>query len=340
MSMRRPTIADVAQHAHVSPTAVSFAFNNPSQLNPATVERILEAAQQLGYTPNPHARALHARRSDVIGVLVPQALSSVLDNPFFPAFLQGIGSICDEHGLGLLTISPLFGSLNDAIIRAPVDGFIIVGLNEYHEEVAPLLRRKVPCVIVDGDAQTFSSVNADDASGAYPAAAHLLAHGHQHLLLLAFETLPDHSNDPYFGVGYRRAHSYQRAFAEYHASWDAKWLKPTVSTIEGGAQSFEDIWEQGLRPTAILAVSDAMAIGAIKAALRHGIRIPEELEVIGFDDVPLAALIKPALSTVRQPIVEKGRVAAELLVAALDGSTTTEHVLLPTELILRETTRP
>lgn len=336
--MQRPTITDVARHAKVSPTSVSFAFNNPAQLNPATVKRILDAANELGYQPNPHARALHRRRSDILGILVPQAISAVLDNPFFPVFLQGVSSICDEQGLGLLTISPLYGSLNKAIVRAPVDGFVIIGLDEQHKEIAPLLKRRVPFVIVDGDAETTASVNVDDINGAYAAAAHLLRHGHHDVLIMAFEVPPNRLYDPYHGVGARRAQGYQRAFAEYGITWDERRLLPTVSTMEGGEQSFEAAWMAGQRPTAILALSDAMALGAITAAQRHGVRIPEDMEMIGFDDVPLAALFRPALSTVRQQIFEKGQAAAELLVAALEGSAA-ESLLLPTELVLRETTR-
>lgn len=337
--MKRVTITEVARRAGVSPTAVSFAFNNPSQLNPATVDRILEAARELGYAPNPLARTLLSGRIGVLGILVPQALVAIFANPFFASFLQGVGSVCDDHGLTLLAIPPLDGSLDGAIARAPVDGLIIVGLNEHHHEVAPLLKRGVPFVIVDGDAEAAPSVNIDDEGGAYAAAAHLLAHGQVDVLILTFETPYTHLDNVYYGVGGRRLRGYQRAFMDYRVTWRDNWLLPSLSTMEGGEQSFNAAWDAGLRPTAVLAVSDVMAIGAVKAALQRGLRIPEDLEVIGFDDIPLAEMIRPALSTVRQPIVEKGRVAAELLVAALEGNRPPERVLLPTKLVLRETTR-
>lgn len=337
--MKRVTITDVARLAGVSPTAVSFAFNNPSQLNPATVSRILNAARELGYAPNPLARTLLSGRVGVLGVLVPQALVAIFANPFFASFLQGVGSVCDDHGLTLLAVPPLDGSLDGAIARAPVDGLIIVGLNEHHHEVAPLLKRRVPFVIVDGDAEVASSVNIDDESGAYTAAAHLLAHGQRDVLILTFETPYTHLDNVYYGVGGRRLRGYRRAFIEYGVAWRDNWLLPSLSTVEGGEQSFNAAWDAGLRPTAVLAVSDAIAIGAVKAAQQHGLRIPQDIEIIGFDDIPLAELIQPALSTVRQPIIEKGRIAAELLIGALEGTSSPERVLLPTELILRGTTR-
>ena len=337
--MKRVTIIDVAKKAGVSPTAVSFALNNPSQLSPATVSRIMEVAQGLGYAPNPHARALLSRRTGVLGVLVPQAISAVFANPFFATFLQGVGDVCDDQGLATLIVSPLDGSLDGAIARAPVDGFIIMGLNEQHHEVAPLVKRQVPFVIVDGDAETVASVNVDDEGGAYAAAGLLLAHGHRDILILTFETPLGHLEDVYYGVGGRRLRGYRRAFADYGVPWRDQALIPSLSSIEGGEQSLRAAWAEGWRPTGVLAVSDAMAIGAVRAALAHGIAIPEELEIVGFDDVPLAELMRPALTTVRQPITEKGRMAAELLSAALEGSPSAERILLTTALISRETTR-
>ncbi len=339
MPKRRVTIADVAQKAGVSPTAVSFAFHKPDELGATTVRRILSAAHELGYAPNPHARALLTHQVGVLGVLVPQAIHAIYANPFFASFFQGIGSICDDHGLGLLTVSPLQGALEQAIARAPVDGFIIVGLNEQHDEIRPLQKRRVPFVIVDGDAEQVSSVNVDDVNGAYAAASYLLAHGHTDILVLTFETPYGHLDDIFYGVGGRRLQGYHRAFREYGVPWRDTWLVPSFSSIKGGAQSFEAAWDAGLRPTAVLTVSDAMALGVLQAATRRGLRVPNDLEIIGFDDIPLATLTQPPLSTVHQPIVEKGRTAAELLVAALERPAPPEQVLLGTQLLLRATTR-
>ncbi|MDT8305821.1 MAG: LacI family DNA-binding transcriptional regulator [Anaerolineae bacterium] len=339
MATRRVTIVEVARKAGVSPTAVSFAFNKPHRLNGDTTERILQAARELGYAPNPHARALLSQRIGVIGVLVPQSLYAIYANPFFATFLQGIGSVCDDQDLALLTVSPLDGSLERAIASAPVDGFIIVGLNEHHHEVAPLHKRRVPFVIVDGDAETVPSVNIDDESGAYAAAAHLLANGHRNILILTFETPLEHLEDIFYGVGGRRVHGYQRAFADYGVPWRDDRLVPTLTSFEGGEQSFLNAWEAGTRPGAVLAVSDAMALGVVKAAAQLGLNIPRDLEVIGFDDVPLAALTNPALSTVHQPVYRKGEIAIELLVATLEANVEPKSVVLPTELILRATTR-
>lgn len=336
---RRATISDVARLAGVSPTAVSFAFNNPAQLNGATVERIQQAAQHLGYSPNPHARALLSRRAGVIGVLVPQSIFAIFANPFYAAFLQGVGGFCDDEGLALLLASPLDGSLSEAVARAPVDGFIIVGLDEDHDDVKPLLKRRVPFVIVDSEARTVPSVNIDNEGGAYAAAADLLDSGHRDILIFALEQAAGVILGTGNSIRTQRQRGYQRAFADRGAAWRSDWMLSAVSSIDDGEQGFDAVWASGWRPTAVLAMSDAVAIGVVRGALDHGLVVPTDLEVIGFDDIPLASLLQPALTTVRQPIVEKGRLAAELLVASLRGETPPALAPMPTELIVRATTR-
>src|SRR4051812_36800138 len=125
MAPRNIRIADVARDAGVSATAVSFAFNNPERLNAQTVARILAVAHELGYAPNPHARALLTKSVGVIGVLVPQSIPSIFANPFFASLYEGIGQVCEDNNLSLLTVSPVSGSLSKAVANAPVDGFIV-----------------------------------------------------------------------------------------------------------------------------------------------------------------------------------------------------------------------
>jgi len=336
--MARVTIADVARRAGVSPASVSAAFNDPDHLSDATVARILATARRLGYAANPHARALHSRRANVLGVLVPQAIASVFANPFFATFLEGVGGVSDERGLGLLTVSPVHGSLEHAIAAAPVDGFVILGLDERHREVAPLRKRGVPFVIVDGDSETASSVNVDDEAGAFAAARSLFSRGHRDVVVLTFDIPLDRADELNYGVGGRRLAGYRRAFESANVPLGPERLFPTPVGIRGGEGAFEAAWGRGLRPTALLAVSDIVAVGALAAARRHGVRVPDDLEVIGFDDIPLAAMTDPPLSTVRQPISEKGRLATRLLIRELDRGGPPERIVLETELVLRGST--
>lgn len=336
--MPRVTIAEVARRAGVSPTAVSFTFNNPSELSPGTVERVLEAAEDLGYAPNPHARALLSSRAGVLGVLVPDSISDAFANPFYAAFVQGVGAACEQRGLSLMVISPLEGSPEEAITRAPADGFIVVGLGEDHPDISPLSRRRVPFVIVDGEARESPSVNVEDERGAYEAASYVLSRGHEEVLVMSILNPREYLEEPYYEVDGRRRRGYQRAYTEHGLPWREELVRPSPSSAEGGDQCFETVWEAGRRPTAVLCMSDAAAFGVLRAARRRGLRVPEDLEVVGFNDVPLAALTQPALSTVRQPTIEKGRISAQLLTEALEDGEKPGSVTLPTELVLRETT--
>ena len=337
--MKKVRIEDVANEVGVSATAVSFAFNSPDRLNAKTVERILTVADRLGYSPNPHARALLAKSIGVIGILTPQSLPSVFANPYFSAFHEGVGRVCEENRLSLMVISPTTGSLSQASARAPVDGLIVVGLNENHQEVELLHRRKMPFVIVDGDAITAPSVNVDDDYGAWQAANYLLTRGHRNIVCLTFEEdLSDSHSTKVYGVGQRRLEGYKRAFATYDLPWSDDILFPVTTSVAAGADTFHQLWHTlRPRPTAILAVADVIAIGVLQAAAASHIYVPDDLAVIGFDDIPQSTWVHPRLTTVHQPMVEKGEIAAQLLLTSIAGETqSSANLLLPTELVVRQ----
>lgn len=339
--MKKIRIEDVANEAGVSVTAVSFAFNKPSRLNANTVARILAVAERLGYTPNPHARALQAKSLGVIGVLTPQSLPTIFTNPFYTAFHEGVGRVCEENNLSLTIISPASASLSEVSARAPVDGLIVVGLNENHPEIEILHRRQMPFIIVDGDSQTAPSVNVDDEQGAWSAANYLLENGHERIACLTFEFDVNSTHNPkVYGVGERRMLGFKRAFTERDIVWDETYLYDTGASLEEGAKVFQRFWENPhTRPTALVSFADISAIGALQAALQAGVRVPEELAIIGYDDIPQSIWTQPALTTVHQPTVEKGEIAAQLLLALIAGEPIPEpHLLLPTELMIRGTT--
>jgi DNA-binding LacI/PurR family transcriptional regulator len=331
----RVTIADVATAAGVSKTAVSFAFNNPERLGPATLERVLEVAEELGYTPHPAARALSMRRSGTIGVLIPQRLSTVFANPFLSELIQGLGEQVEEHDLTLLLVPPLDGSLEGAIRQASVDGFISVGLSPDDGALEVLDRIGIPTVHVDSEeSPSHPSVNVDDEGGAHAAAGHLLELGHRRLAILVLP--PARSQVGSTPTAARRLAGYQKAIDEAGAP------KPHTEvasiSVGAGARAFEALPAGRLRPTAVLAMSDMTAIGLMSAAQAAGLRVPEDLSVVGFDDIPAAAWTNPALTTVRQPIIEKGRIAARLLIERMKGKSVEGPPPLSTTLVVRSST--
>ena len=338
---RRVTIADVAERAGVSKTAVSFAFNNPDRLNVDTATRILGIASELGYRPDPVARMLTQKRTGSIGILTPQDLSVIFTNPFFGAFSAGIAGVAEERGYGLHFISPLQGSLTRAIHRAIVDGVVAIGLTDDHPEIDEIRRAGLPMVLVDsattGD---VASIDVDDEGGARLAAAHVVELGHRDVAILAIDG-PRASAGGAHGVVERRMRGYRETLADAGVELADEAIAIGPASIDGGSAAFQRVWETGRRPTAILAMSDAMAIGAIRAIHQTGSSVPGQVSVVGFDDVDLAASTDPPLTTVHQPVQGKGEAAVRLLLSVMEGGQSAAvHRRLETRLVVRSSTGP
>jgi alanine racemase len=326
----------------VSKTAVSFAFNAPDRLAPDTAERIRDVARRLGYTPHPVARMLTQRQTMTIGVLTPQALSVMFGNPFFGAFSEGVALAAEELGYGLHFLSPLHGSLVRALTTATVDGVVVIGLSSEHPEVDQIRRSGVPIVLVDSEAlPEYGSVEVDDVGGARAAGRHIIELGHREVAVIGVEPPAPGVLDP-GGVTNRRLQGYREAFAAagVHLTDERVALGP--ATVEGGIAAARALWRSGSRPTAILAMSDAMAIGAMRVMRDLGLDVPRDVSVIGFDDIDLASLVDPALTTVHQPIRRKGEEAVRALLALVagDSGASAEHRTLETRLIVRASTGP
>ena len=337
--MKRVTINDVAKKLGVSKTAVSFAFNNPSNLSKATVKKILRISKELGYAPHPIARSMNTGRTGVLGLLLPQDIPIILENPFFNQFMKGIGHVCDNEGLSFMLAPPVRGSMLKAIDHAVADGFIVIGLEAKDPVVKILKQRGIPFVMVDSDpVEDIPCVIVDDYKNSRKAALHIIEHGHRRIAIVAFESGKECQWDKYTGTLRWRLKGYLDGLATIGLSLDSSEITilECENSIKGGKYVLSRIWKASSHPTAILAMSDIISIGIINAAREQGIHVPKDLSVVGYDDIPEAQRSNPPLTTVRQPIVEKGNYAAELLVKVIEGVSTSEHYTLPTELVIRE----
>ena len=337
---RRVTITDIATHAGVSKTAVSFAFNMPGRLSEETTQHILSVARELNYTPNPIARSLNTRRTNAIGIIVPQDIPDVLTNPFFPALMAGIGQACKQAGMSLMLVPPMRGSVVDATYAALVDGCIVTGLSADDEAVHALKRRGVPFVMIDTDApDEIASVSINDAEGARLAMRHLLDAGHSQIAIASFESYIGPVEN-YVGTLKHRFDGVRAALKARKLSLKSEgiYVWECACSLAGGAEIAKRILAQTPRPTAVFALADVIAYGIIETVKAHGLRVPEDLSVVGFDDLDTSRLIQPALTTVRQPITEKGRKAAEILMTLLQGNKRCDHVVLPVSLVVRQST--
>jgi DNA-binding LacI/PurR family transcriptional regulator len=338
----RPRIGDVAELAGVSKTAVSFAFNQPEHLNVATRERILAAADQLGYRPSPIARRLAARRTRQIGLVVPQSSHDIFANPFLPELMRGIGDACDAEGIAVVVVPPISGSMAVAVNEALVDGLILLGLHAAHAERDNLQRSGLPLVALDVDEWDGATlISIDDAAGTAAAARHLYELGHRDVAAVLIAEHPDSPIDEQQGMSARRLAGLRQGFAAVAAAGEVQ-LRVVSAPVsaEGGRAAFEMLAGDAL-PTAVVAMSDVTAIGVLNAALDAGLDLPAELSIVGFDDIPAAAWVSPRLTTVHQPIREKGRLAATRLIDAIQaGGAPASPELLPTRLVVRGSTAP
>jgi DNA-binding LacI/PurR family transcriptional regulator len=231
-----------------------------------------------------------------------------------------------------------------AIPYAAADGFVVSGLQVDRGEVAALQRRHVPFVLVDSDAPDgVSSVDVNDRDGMAEAVRHVLALGHRRIAVLSFDAGPDRATLGYRGPLARRMAGLDDALTAYGLTVDAPeiTIREMACTRSAGYHAARDLLGGPQRPTAIVALSDILALGALDAARDAGLDVPTELSITGYDDQPEASYSRPRLTTVRQSIEAKGRVAADFLVAAINGETTqTHHHVLHTALIVRESTAP
>ena len=337
----RPTSRDVAAAAGVSRSAVSFAFNSPGKVAEATRERILAAARELGYTPNPIGRMLQGGRTHSLGVLLPQDIGKVMENPYYARFLMGLGQVCSREGLSLLLTPPLRESMLKAIPFAAVDGFVVCGLETDRGEVAELRRRGIPFVLVDSDAPDgVPSVEVDDRNGARQVVTHLLDLGHRRLALLSIEPGAHRAEHGYRGLLARRMAGVTDALAPVGLALPDLVIEEVSCTRMDGYRAATRLLARDEPPTAIVALSDVLALGAVDALRDLGIDVPGQVSVTGFDDLPECQWLRPRLTTVRQPISAKGRTAGDFLVSAIRGEDQHPHQVLDTALIIRESSGP
>jgi len=348
------TLQTIADRVGVSRMTVSNAFSKPDQLSAPLRERILAAAQELGYVgPDPAARALARGTTGAVGVVFTHSLRFAFTDLVATGFL---GAIAEELAPTGLSLTLLTSADDGDIVPArdvAMDGALVYSCDWTSRAVDYLHRRRLPLVYVDQDpADDIPSVNVDDRGGARAAARHLLDLGHRRIgLLLSSVHGPYGLLDPgRIDPDEIEGHSSRQRLLGWLDELGPAGVDPIVVQQDGtgleqarwGARLLLDRPD---RPTAVLCFSDAVAYGALQVAAELGIDVPGQLSVVGFDDNPLAAQVRPALTTVRQDIAAKGRAAAAALTATIERARTgaaapAEHVVLPTELVIRESTGP
>jgi DNA-binding LacI/PurR family transcriptional regulator len=334
----RVTLLTIAAALGISRTTVSNAYNRPDQLSPARREEILAKARELGYAgPDPRGRGLRHGRVGAIG-LIEKSLPAALSDPASLLMLGGVAEACDEAGVALVLIPRRTdGDLAHDVVRsAVVDGFVAHCDALDDERRTIVEERRLPIVVLDGrPAPDDPTVDIDEEGGASAAADHVLLLGHRRLAVVRFQPL---TNGMFNSVADRRLAGYRAAAAAHGVD------PSSMAVVDGVAYDRSEmiavarsLLSRPDRPTAVLAMSDEMAVGVIAAARSLGLSVPGDLSVTGFDDTSTAVTSDPPLTTVHQPHADKGAAAVRMLLA--DG-TGPRQVTFPVSLVVRSSTAP
>jgi LacI family transcriptional regulator len=324
------TIRDVAREAGVSVSTVSRVLNDSGPVKPATRQRIRDVAQRLRFTPNTTARSLSMRRTSTLGVLLPDVYGE-----FFSEVIRGIDQTAQQHGFHVL----ISGAHNepaevDAAVRAMrgrVDGLLLMAAELDPDVLAHNLPDRVPAVLINArhDTTQFDTINIDNFGGAVVMTQHLLRLGHREIRMVGG---PARNRD-----AAERERGFRYALQQAGITPRAEWVLAGNFTEASGYSAVETLLSEETPPTAIFAANDSMAVGALSAARNRGLRVPEDVAVVGFDDIPIAEFVNPPITTVRVAIAKLGSCAAERLVQCIRAHNRHErqHEVQPTELVVR-----
>lgn len=347
--MARVTLQTIADRVGVSRMTVSNAFSRPDQLSAALRERILAAAADLGYaSPDPTARMLARGTAGAIGVLLTDTPADAFADEVATGFLGAVAEGLAPTGLAMTLLSSAAGGELIPARDIPMDGAIVYSCRRESSGLDWLVRRRLPLVFVDQARNPdVTSVNVQDRAGARDAAAHIVGLGHRQVAVVTSSVAgpdsaadePRSSSESYVGS--------QRMLGWLDALTPAG-IQPTVVRLPHGSdltayQEARRLLDAEPRPTAVLCFSDRIAQQVVRAAEDLGLSVPDDVSVVGFDDNPLAAAMRPALTTVRQDVRAKGLAASTALLAEINRSRDglpgrATHLRLPTELVVREST--
>lgn len=331
---KRTTIADVARAAGVSLMTVSRVINNKPGVGDDLRQRILALAEELGYRPNQLARGLATRQTATIGLIVPD-----IANPFFAQIARGAEDVAFEHGYSLFLINTAEDLTRevaalDSLWQKEIDGVILCSSRLPVDELEASVERFPAVLLLNRELSTplanVAVLNVNDSLGAEIAVRHFLAHGRTRIALIA---------GPVTSVSaQRRLDGYRSALRSAGLLFDPMMLEHCTPNIEGGLAAAQAILARRPKVEAILAFNDLIAIGAIQACQATGRSVPEDVAIIGADDIPLATMVHPRLTTVRVNLVTIGRTAMQMLLTMVgrDGSDTPAIYQIDPELVIRE----
>jgi len=330
---RRPTSADVARQAGVSRTTVSFVLNDhpTAQISQATRERVLAAAADLGYVPNASARTLAVGASLVLGLVLRQRPEQVAVDALLPETLRGLADAAREGGYRVL-VEPLprGDDSYSSLLRAHhVDGLVISGPRADDRALAELQAEGFPLVLQGSLPDVpIPSVDVDNVEGARTVVEHLISVGHRQIACITNAPLA-------YTAATERLEGYRAALEGARIPYDERLVAHADFDPASGHAAMDRLIRRGGAFTAVFAASDVVALGVIGAARAHQVRVPEQLAIVGFDDIPLAAYFDPPLTTVHLPAHALGFSVGRALIDRIAGRPVPARTVLETQLVVR-----
>lgn len=325
------TIKDVAKLAGVALSTASYALSGDRKVSVKTKAKVVEAARQLNYRKNGIAMDLKRSRTKTIALILTD-----LSGPYYSELIRSVQEVALANGYDLIACSSMGGRDSTAVkfLREQrVDGAIVLAYNINDEVLIEASAQGFPIIVMDREIASdyLITVLVDGEQGGYRATRHLIDHGHR---TIAYISGPTNSHDSHL-----RYQGYLRAMAEAGLQERTKWRLSGNFVREGGFNATKMLIMQGELPSAIFYGNDEMAVGGMKAFLESGISVPEDISVIGFDDIQLAEYVNPPLTTIRQPKSEAGSLAAHLLFQKLGGAEVKRDYKLKIEMVERNSVR-
>ncbi|MCQ3929858.1 MAG: LacI family transcriptional regulator [Chloroflexi bacterium] len=330
--MKKLTLEEVGKLAGVSRATVSRVVNGYPHIRPEIRERVQRVIDETGYRPNLLARSLASDRSNIIGLVIPSGAQAVFTDPYFPCLTQGIARGVNSNNLTLALFMVHSEQEEERTILSIlgtglVDGLIVTSDNKGDVFIPELLKHDMPFVQIGRSlySNQVYRVDTDNVTGSYLATKHLLSLGYQRIATIA--TNRNCSGDDRFT-------GYANAFAEYGRTIDRRLVAYGDYGLESGYHAMRQLIPQ--RPDAVFVTSDTMALGALRALQEAQLRVPDDIAIVGYDDLPPAVQANPQLTTIRQPIEQTGFLAVATLVKILSGEPPESHeIVLPVELVVR-----
>lgn len=327
------TIKDVALMANVSPSTVSRVLSNSSRISESTKRRVREALAALDYHPNLFARGLVTNSTGAIGILIPPGMTEFFANPFFAEWMSGVAEVSRQHGFDTVLSTSARGEeeVLDRMVRGKrVDGILLLGSKRNDPVTHRVIEMGFPSVLLGrpADDVPISYVDNDNIQAAYEATQHFIELGHERIGFLggASELV----------VTMDRVCGYRKALEDAGIEPDARLEVSSFFLEQGGYLGMMRLLAMPERPTAVLASDDVLAFGGMRAAAELGFQIPNDLAIVGFNDIRLAEIANPSLTSVRVHMHELGVDSAELLLRQIRNDlTTSQSQIVKTELIVR-----